>query len=279
MKSKNLYVSDMDGTLLSSEGRVSSYTAKRLNSLIESGTLFTVATSRSVISAKELLKDINIKTPAIFMNGAYIYDLNKDRPFKITPIEKNAAEKFVKFIKRKRQDVGFFVFFANKNGEIETEFERLTLPVQKRFYETRRNALGDRLIHSSNEISVNENVVYISLCETEKVIRPIFDYAVKTDGLNAVFYKDTYTDYYFLEVFSEKCSKGIGAECVKAYCGADRIIAFGDNKNDFSLFKSADIRVAVKNANAELLKLADFVCESNDDSGVVNFIALDEEKR
>lgn len=277
MPNKTLYVSDMDGTLLTNEGRVSEDTVKRLNTLINNGTLFTVATSRSVISAKEILSDMNINVPAIFMNGAYIYDLKNDRPIKITAMEKTAVEKFINLIKTK--NVGFFVFFSNENGEIETEFENLTLPVQKKFYEARREALGDKLIHSVDEITVGETVIYVSLCETEEVIRPLFEYAKKTIGLNTVFYKDTYTDYYFLEVFSEKCSKGIGAEFVKEYCGADKIMVFGDNKNDFALFDSADICIAVKNAHKELLKRADFVCESNEDSGVVRFIELDEKKQ
>lgn len=276
MMNRVVYISDMDGTLLSSEGRVPEKTSEMLNKFINNGTLFTVATSRSVISAKELLQDINMNIPAVFMNGAYIYDLKNDKPVKITHINIFAVEKFIRLIKTKH--VGFFVFYSNKDGTIETVFERLTLSVQKKFYEARREVLGDRLIHSVDEITINENVIYISLCETEEVIRPLFEYAQTIEGLNTVFYKDTYTDYYFLEVFSDKCSKGIGACFIKEYCGADIVTVFGDNKNDFALFECADVKVAVKNANTELLKRADFICESNDDSGVVRFIELDEKK-
>jgi len=49
---KTLYVSDLDGTLLNREPRLSAYTAETLNLLIEEGLPFTYATARSVHSAR-----------------------------------------------------------------------------------------------------------------------------------------------------------------------------------------------------------------------------------
>ena len=41
-----LYVSDLDGTLLSPDGTLSAYSRTHLNQLIEDGLLFSVATAR-----------------------------------------------------------------------------------------------------------------------------------------------------------------------------------------------------------------------------------------
>ena len=52
---KTLYISDMDGTLLSAGGKVSRRSVEIINELIKKGMLFTVATARSAMSAAELL--------------------------------------------------------------------------------------------------------------------------------------------------------------------------------------------------------------------------------
>ena len=46
---KTLYVSDLDGTLLTPEGRVSPKTAEILNELIQRGLLISVDTARSIM--------------------------------------------------------------------------------------------------------------------------------------------------------------------------------------------------------------------------------------
>lgn len=48
---KTLYVSDLDGTLLNSDTRLSDATIKTINALVEEGMHFTFATARSITSA------------------------------------------------------------------------------------------------------------------------------------------------------------------------------------------------------------------------------------
>ncbi|MDE6833583.1 MAG: HAD family hydrolase, partial [Ruminococcus sp.] len=70
---KRLYITDLDGTLLDSSGKVSVNTVKIINSLIGNGIYFTFATARSVYSAKPITAGININVPCILMNGVSIY--------------------------------------------------------------------------------------------------------------------------------------------------------------------------------------------------------------
>ena len=52
----NLYISDLDGTLLNSEGKLSEYTIKTINEMIEEGLDFTIATARGFDSVKSILE-------------------------------------------------------------------------------------------------------------------------------------------------------------------------------------------------------------------------------
>ena len=44
---KTLYVTDLDGTFLTKEERISSYSLEKVNALVDRGMLFTYATARS----------------------------------------------------------------------------------------------------------------------------------------------------------------------------------------------------------------------------------------
>lgn len=69
-----LYVSDLDGTLLRSDEKISQYTSSVINSLTKKGMLFSYATARSLITAKKVTSGINAKIPLIVYNGAFVID-------------------------------------------------------------------------------------------------------------------------------------------------------------------------------------------------------------
>lgn len=57
-KSRTLYVTDLDGTLMRGDKTISAFTVDTLNRLIEQGMLITYATARSFHSAWEITKDV-----------------------------------------------------------------------------------------------------------------------------------------------------------------------------------------------------------------------------
>ena len=57
---KTLYLSDLDGTLLRSNERLSDYTIKTINQFVEKGGLFSYATARSLVTASTVTKGLNI---------------------------------------------------------------------------------------------------------------------------------------------------------------------------------------------------------------------------
>ena len=70
----NLYVSDLDGTLLRSNETTSEYTNQIINSLVDKGMFFAYATARSLITAKKVTQGIYAKIPLIVYNGAFVID-------------------------------------------------------------------------------------------------------------------------------------------------------------------------------------------------------------
>ena len=73
MDKKTLFVSDLDGTLLNTESKVSDKTAEILNKLIENNNLhFTIATARTPATAVPLMSKVHLTLPLIVMTGAAI---------------------------------------------------------------------------------------------------------------------------------------------------------------------------------------------------------------
>lgn len=88
-----LFVTDLDGTLLNSKKEVSKYSCDTLNRLIDQGVNFTVATARTPATVVELLEGINLKLPVALMNGVLIYDVKEERYIDIKEISKDSVMK------------------------------------------------------------------------------------------------------------------------------------------------------------------------------------------
>jgi hydroxymethylpyrimidine pyrophosphatase-like HAD family hydrolase len=69
---KTLYLSDLDGTLLRPDVRVSPYTAEVINRFVCSGGNFSYATARSHITASKATAGLDTEFPVITYNGAFI---------------------------------------------------------------------------------------------------------------------------------------------------------------------------------------------------------------
>ena len=74
MRIDTLYVSDMDGTLLDNDSRISFRTAAILSDLSRHGALITVATARTPATVEPLLCMTETRCPAIVMTGAAMWD-------------------------------------------------------------------------------------------------------------------------------------------------------------------------------------------------------------
>ena len=76
---KTLYVSDMDGTLLNADSKVSPKSSHIISSLTRNGAMITVATARTPATVVPLLSGADISIPAIVMTGAAMWDWKTNR--------------------------------------------------------------------------------------------------------------------------------------------------------------------------------------------------------
>ena len=270
---KTLYLSDLDGTFLNSKGEISLKSKKIISDLTDKGVLFTVATARTHATVMKMFEDVNLSCPFVLMNGVTIYDPLKRNIISSHPIPTDLGNKILaEFLKR---DIEPMLYFQQGNT-LEIYYSKLTNDYQKVYVSQRTDCSGKKFIHSPGLVSIEDRkLVYIVCLDYYDNIKDIYTAVSALEDAHCMFYKDNYSDLYFLEIISKTVSKASGALQVKDMLAADRIVAFGDNLNDIPLFEIADESYAVSNAHEQLKSIATAVIGSNDEDAVAEFILAD----
>ena len=83
-----LFVSGLDGVLLTEQDTLSPYSRVQLNRMLDNGMQFTLATARSPASVLETTGELRFRLPVVVMDGAALYDMERKRYLYIHPLEK-----------------------------------------------------------------------------------------------------------------------------------------------------------------------------------------------
>lgn len=267
---RHLYITDLDGTLLNNAGRLSENTVRTVNSLIDREMCFTFATARSVYSAKPLTSALNINIPYILMNGVSIYN-----PCDSTYVRNEyiLPEVSAEIIRAFRENNLKCFMYRIENEVLTAYFTEITSQVMKSFAESRKKNYNKPFVQCGELADrADDRTVYFTTTGDYEKILPVRNIIENIKGVNHAFYQDTYTNKWFLEIFSEKASKADGIKYLRNEYGFDSVVCFGDNFNDMAMFGEADVKIAVGNAVPELKELADFITDENEYDGVAEWL-------
>ena len=266
----NLFVSDLDGTLLDKNAELPAHSLSMLNELIDKGMQFTVATARTFATVGKILAGLKINVPVILMNGVLVRDVeNGEYVFKAT-MKYQTVKEIVNAI-HKHNLYGFM--YTVENNDMVAYYEKIATDAMRSFYEERKHKYYKAFLQTDDFMNVNSDIVYFSLLNTEEILRPLYEEICEIEDTEAVFYRDVYSeDLWYLEVFSSKASKKNAVQFLREEYNYDKVICFGDNLNDIPLFQGSDKGYAVENARQELKDIADGVIGANTDNGVAEFL-------
>lgn len=268
---KTLYISDLDGTLLDNNAQISEISKRLLNKFIGRGNSFSVATARTGATVIKMLEGVKINVPAVLMNGVAIYDIEKAKYVKIHAFCEKAKKTFLDEI-CKSGSCGFL--YCIDEDALSTFYENTNSPNAEIFINEREKKFGKKFtkVNSFRECLKND-VVYYSYSDIYEKLKPLHEKVKKIEGLRVEFYRDTYhPDFWYLEVCSEGASKYNAVKWLKENYAFEKIVAFGDNLNDLSLFEIADEAYAVENAKDDVKKHATAVIGKNTDDAVARFL-------
>lgn len=121
-----------------------------------------------------------------------------------------------------------------------------------------------------------DNTMLVYTMQPTERSRSLYNQIRAVEGINPLFYHDIFgEEIAVLEAFSKEATKANAVRALARRCGADRIVAFGDNINDLTMLEVADVAVAVENAVEEVKQKADIIIGPNTADSVARFIAED----
>lgn len=264
---KTLYVSDLDGTLLRSNERISEYTSNVINHLTDTGMIFSYATARSLITAKKVTKGLNAKIPLIVYNGAFVID-NRTEEIIIANYFDNSVYELLNDLFNNEV---YPIVYAYVNGKEKFSFvPELCTAGMKMFLESRKGDIRTNAVKSTADLGSGD-IFYITCIDEPLKLRPLYE--KYKSAFHCVYQTDIYTGEQWLEIMPASASKSNAVKQLKSLLGCERLVVFGDGKNDIDMFELADESYAVQNAHEDLKKTACGIIPSNDEDGVAKWLA------
>ncbi len=264
---KILYVSDLDGTLMHHDQTISEFTVKTINELIEQGMIFSFATARSLVTAAKITEGITATLPAVVYNGTFIIEKQTGKILQANYFSQSEWKQ----ISNTLLDAGVYPIVYAYVDEVEKFSyyrERCNQPT-KEFIDTKKGDIRDNPVTSVEELLQGE-IFYFTCIGAKEELKPLYE-ALK-DEYYCLYQTDIYSGAQWLEIIPNKATKANAVLQLKELLGCDKIVAFGDAKNDIPMFQISDECYAVENAVPELKEIATAVIGSNEEDGVAKWL-------
>ncbi len=269
-----LFVTDLDGTLLTPEAILPAGAADAIWDLHRRGIRLTYATARTIRSAAFILEGLPFPAPVALMNGVLMRDMNEERYVADNLLSAETAAQIL--------TVGGepFVYTLTPEGELFTAYHRLENEHMEDFRRERMDKYAKpfrQLDDCQTLLDEGQRIIYFCYLDTEEHLTPIRDaIAALRDpsgesSTKCAFYPDHYRPgLWYLEVFAPTASKGTVIRRLREMTGAKTIVCFGDNSNDLPMFAESDYAFAVERAADAVKAAADAVIPGG--MGVIEFI-------
>ncbi len=267
---KTLYITDLDGTLLTADEKITSYTADTINSLVDRGMLFSFATARSYVTAGKITACLSSHFPVILYNGAFILDNVSGRVIKTNFMPDRESHRILDILTA--ADVYPLVYHYMDKTEKISWIEKKATAEMTEFLNTRQGDVFRMPAEDKNGL-YRSDIYYMTCIDSEEKLYPLYLMLKDNPHINAIYQKDVYSGRQWLEIMPKAASKANAILQLKEWLGCDRVVCFGDGKNDISMFRIADECYAVENAVDELKAVATGVIRPNNADGVARWLA------
>ena len=279
MNENKLYISDLDGTLLADNALLSDHSLTTLTDMICDGLNFTIASARSTMSMKQVVRNLPLNLPVIEINGAMISDINTGEHFIIHSLKKSIVHQLHEII----TSHGCCPFIASYDGDNDKfHYEKLINEGMEWFLNDASENHTRKLNQTSDITSVfDEMVVCLAVIGNRQQVHNICEEIELKfpEKLENHFFANPYTpQWQWLTIHQQNANKNIAVKKLAEILEyrLDNVVVFGDNLNDVDMMKLNQLgahTVAMDNATDEVKKYASEIIGGNGEDAVVNYIA------
>ena len=254
-----LVATDLDGTLVRSDGTVSAYTRDVIAALDEQGVPVVFVTGRPLRWAEEVFEYVGAHGLAVVSNGALVWDVASDR---------------VDLTRTVPVDVGLVACRRIRELVPGSAFAVETLDgiaLEDGFME--RHPVPDGSRRGSLDKVFDQPVLKILARHEELAAQEFWDQALEAVGDTVVVTWSSTSA--LLEISARDVTKAstLALLCDRMGVAQEDVLAFGDMPNDLPMLHWAGTAYAMANAHPTVLEVAGHVAPANDEDGVATVLA------
>lgn len=231
---ETLFVSGLDDTILNINESLSPFSKVELNRMIDSGLKFTISTIRTPASLIDPVKDIRLKLPVIAMNGAVLYDTQKNSFIKITSIPIDLSNQLMDIILDSGLcwyanvivDDVLLIYYTRNDDDINTKLVNdLKVSPYRNYIE--------------RPLPKNEDVVYFMLLDKSDRINEFYLSLMNREiasKINVITYQSgDFPGYSYIKIYDKSASKDNMLEYLKETYSFNKTITFGTIKGQYDV--------------------------------------------
>lgn len=270
MNTPKLILTDLDGTLLRNDKRLSPANRAALERASAQGCQVVLATGRSYASLPPELRTLPFLRYFIFMNGAKVYDLKSDRVLYRAEIDGETAERLLDLLEP--LDLSVDCYQQDRGYIDQRYYQRLdyyiTDPIAREHSRRSRTPLAD----FRSTVRAGGSVQKFQCFFPHPELTPAVVERLQREFPQLEISSSLPSN---LEINAPGANKGAGllALCRELDMTPADAVAFGDGTNDLTMLRQAGIGVAMGNADPEVLASADQIAPSNQEDGVAQVLS------
>ncbi|WP_295096123.1 Cof-type HAD-IIB family hydrolase [Ruminococcus sp.] len=256
--SKVILLSDLDGTLLSTDKKITDIDRRAIERFTSMGGRFTVATGRTVQSFEQFLSILPLGYPIIMYNGAAIHDYKSGKTLYTHPLPVEArsyVEELLELMPEAGGEVlktdGTYVFSNTDYQQLHTRL----CDIVPNYAELEEIEDGGwlKVLFSMSPEDVEHMGLLVKKLDHEGV-----DYVKSSD--------------IFLEMLPSGVSKGSALAEYRKLSGMEgcTFVSVGDFDNDIEMIVEADLGACPANAEKSVKEKADLILDRTNDEGAVS---------
>jgi len=248
-----MIVMDLDGTLLTDNICISSFTLSVLEKCKEMNIKIGIATARSEYSCKRFMEQIQ---PDISIVNGGAVSFIENNIFRKEFISKEVANNIIKEL-----------YGKNNVGEIhfDTENEKFTVCD----HDVESNVLYQSKYKYWNVNKKLEN-------DLQKIRLELFDknifLALKEKYVECDIVEFSGEDWHMIKDINATKIIGLKNVINNMKIDINDVVAFGDDYNDIEMIMGCGIGVAMENGIIDIKNKADYICKNNNEDGIGNWI-------
>jgi Cof subfamily protein (haloacid dehalogenase superfamily) len=255
-----LVVSDVDGTLVTHDKRLTEGAKRAVQRLHDAGIGFTITSSRPPVGMRFLIEPLGITLPIGPFNGSSIVDPQ------LKPIEQHliplaAAQRSLEVLNEFGVDIWLFTndqWIIKRDDGKYVPHERDTIKFDPTFVDD----FTPFLTTACKIVGASADPALLQRCEVAMQ---------KALGAQASAIR---SQTYYLDVTPPGQDKGTFVEAMARRLGisTDAIATIGDMQNDLAMFRVSGLSIAMGNATDDVKRQASHVTGSNEEEGFAGAI-------